>query len=136
MKKSLTLGTILALSLLCSCAAAQSSATQIHFDTAVTLTADCSDEILSGAFSLCDDYEKALSRTIENSEISLLKDGKRKVSTDTLKVIKKGLYYCDLSGGKFDITVAALSDIWDFKNTQNQTVPSRDEIAEALKNVD
>ena len=133
MKKSLTLGTIFVLSLLCSCAAAQNSATQIHFDTAVTLAADCSDRVLSGAFLLCEDYEKTLSRTKENSEISLLKSGKSKVSSDTLNVIKKGLYYCELSGGRFDITTAALSDIWDFKE---EVIPSRDEIAEALKSVD
>ena len=133
MKKSVTLGTILALSVLCSCAATQNSATQIHFDTAVTLTADCGDRVLSGAFLLCEDYEKALSRTKDNSEVSLLKNGKRKVSGKTLEVIKKGLYYCELSGGKFDITTAALADIWDYKN---EVVPSRDEIAEALKNVD
>ena len=133
MKKSLTLGTILALSVLCSCATAQNTATQIHFDTAVTLTADCSDEVLSGAFLLCENYEKVLSRTKEDSEVSKLVSGKQKVSRDTLEVIKKGLYYCDLSGGKFDITVSALSDIWNFKN---EVVPSRDEIAEALKSVD
>ncbi|MBO4432698.1 MAG: FAD:protein FMN transferase, partial [Clostridia bacterium] len=136
MKKSLTIGTIFTLALLCSCATQQNTATQIHFDTAVTLTADCSDEVLSGAFSLCENYEKALSRTKEDSEISLLKKGKRKVSSDTLNLIKKGIYYCDLSGGKFDITIAALSDIWNFNNIENQIVPSRDEIAEALKNVD
>ena len=133
MKNCLTLGTILTFALLCSCAAPQNTATQIYFDTAVTLTADCSDEVLSGAFSLCEEYEKTLSRTKENSEVSLLKGGKRKVSSDTLNLIKKGLYYCELSSGKFDITVAELSSIWDFKN---EVIPSRDEIAEALKSVD
>lgn len=133
MKKSLTLGSIIVLTLLCSCAAAQNSATQIYFDTAVTLTADCSEDALTGAFSLCEKYDKSLSRTKKDSEISLLADGKRQVSPDTLEVIKKGLYYCKLSGGKFDITVCELSDLWNLKDG---VVPSRDEIAEALKNVD
>ena len=133
MKKSLTLGTILIITVLCSCTAAQNTATEIYFDTAVTLTADCSDEVLAGAFLLCEEYEKTLSRTKPDSEISLLSGGKRTVSADTLEIIKKGLYYCNLSGGKFDITTAALSNIWDF---ENGVVPSRDEIAEALKSVD
>ena len=133
MKKSLTLGTALMLTVLCSCAAPQNTATEIYFDTAVTITADCSDEVLAGAFSLCAEYDKALNRTKEDSEVALLASGKRKVDGDTLELIKRGLYYCELTGGRFDITTAALSDIWDFKNA---VVPSRDEIAEALKNVD
>ena len=133
MKKSLTLGTALMLTVLCSCAAPQNTATEIYFDTAVTITADCSDEVLAGAFSLCAEYDKTLNRTKENSEVALLASGKRKVDGDTLELIKRGLYYCELTGGRFDITTAALSDIWDFKNA---VVPSRDEIAEALKNVD
>lgn len=132
MKKSLTLGTILILTVLCSCTTSQNTATQIYFDTAVTVTADCSDEVLSGAFLLCEKYEKALSRTRKESEVSLLVSGKRKVGADTLEVIEKGLYYSRISNS-FDITIGALSEIWDFKN---ETVPSRDEIAEALKNVD
>jgi len=98
----------------------------------VTVTADCSDEVLSGAFLLCEKYEKALSRTKKDSEVSLLVSGRRKVGADTLEVIEKGLDY-SRSSNSFDITIGALSEIWDFKN---ETVPSRDEIAEALKNVD
>lgn len=133
MKKSLTLSTILIITVLCSCTTAQNTATEIYFDTAVTLTADCSDEVLAGAFLLCEKYEKTLSRTRSDSEVALLSGGKREVSRDTLEVIKKGLYYCELTGGKFDITTAALSNIWDF---ENGIIPSRDEIAEALKNID
>ncbi len=137
MKNSLKLGAALFLTLLCSCsganAAKQNSATQIYFDTAVTLTANCSDEVLSAAFSLCEKYEKTLSRTREDSEVSLINSGRKTAGRDTLEVIEKGLYYGALTGGKFDITVADLSELWDFKN---ETVPARDEIAEALKSVD
>ena len=132
MKKSLTFSAIIALTVLCSCASSQNTATQIYFDTAVTLTADCSDEVLSGAFSLCEEYESTLSRTKENSEISLLTSGKLKVSADTLEVIEKGLDYSRASKS-FDITIGALTELWDFKD---EVIPSRDEIAEALKNVD
>ena len=137
MKKSLKLGAALFLTLLCSCSGAKTvadnTATQIYFDTAVTLTADCSDEVLSAAFSLCEKYEKTLSRMREDSEVSLINSGKNTAGKDTFEVIEKGLYYGMLTGGKFDITVADLTSLWDFKN---ETVPSRDEIAEALKNVD
>lgn len=121
------------LAMLCSCTHQPSTAAQIYFDTVVEITADCSDEVLSGAFSLCRDYENILSRTKKKSEVSLLSGGKREVSADTLELINKGLYYSDITDGKFDITLAPLSDLWDFKN---EVVPSRDEISEALKNVD
>ncbi len=133
MRKSLTLGILFMLLLLCSCANAENTATQIHFDTAVTLTADCSDEILSAAFSLCEEYDKALSRTRSNSEVSVINSGGKKASRNTLDVIKKGLYYSKKTNGRFDITIAPLAELWDFKN---EIVPTRDEIAEALKNVD
>ena len=133
MKKSLYLSTALFLVFLCSCTAAQNTATEIYFDTAVTITAPCSDKVLNGAFSLCEKYENTLSRTKKKSEVSLLSIGERKVSNDTLEVIKKGLYYCNYSDCRFDITISTVSDLWDFKN---EIVPTRDEIAEALKNVD
>lgn len=133
MKKSLYLSTALFLVFLCSCTSAQNTATEIYFDTAVTITAPCSDKLLNGAFSLCEKYENTLSRTKEKSEVSLLSNGENKVSPDTLEVIKKGLYYCDYSDGRFDITISPVVDLWDFKN---EIVPTRDEISEALKNVD
>lgn len=133
MKKSLYLSTALFLVFLCSCTSAQNTATEIYFDTAVTITAPCSDKVLNGAFSLCEKYENTLSRTKEKSEVSLLSNGENKVSPDTLEVIKKGLYYCNYSDGRFDITISPVVDLWDFKN---EIVPTRDEISEALKNVD
>ncbi|MBR4761768.1 MAG: FAD:protein FMN transferase, partial [Clostridia bacterium] len=111
MKKYLSLGTVLAFALLCSCAASEATATQIYFDTAVTLKAECSNEVLSGAFSLCAEYENKLSKTKPESEVSLLKGGKASVSGETLEVISKGLYYSKLSGGRFDITAAAVTDL-------------------------
>lgn len=133
MKKSLYLSTALFLVFLCSCTSAQNTVTEIYFDTAVTITAPCSDKVLNGAFSLCEKYENTLSRTKEKSEVSLLSNGENKVSPDTLEVIKKGLYYCNYSDGRFDITISPVVDLWDFKN---EIVPTRDEISEALKNVD
>ena len=133
MKKSFALTTIFAVALLCSCTSAQNSATQIYFDTAVSLSADCSDEVLSGAFLLCEKYENTLSRTKQGSEVSLMSSGSLKASADTLEVINKGLYYSNLTAGRFDITTAPLLDIWDFYKSE---VPSNDEISEALQNVD
>ncbi|MBQ8740751.1 MAG: FAD:protein FMN transferase [Clostridia bacterium] len=136
MKKIVSLNLSFVLLLLCGCAEFQENKdTRFLLDTVVTLTAACDSETLDGAFELCGNYEKLLSRTIEGSEVYALNnsDGFIEVSDDTLEIIQKSLYYADLSNGRFDITIYPVSSLWDFNN---QLIPSRDEIAEALKNVD
>lgn len=134
MKKFVILPTVLIALLLCSCETRESSQTRFLLNTVATLTADCDDQTLEGAFSLCEDYEKLLSRTVEGSEIYKLNSGETvNVSDDTLLLIERSLYYSKLTDGKFDITVCPVSELWDF---ENQIIPSRDEIAEALKSVD
>lgn len=109
--------------------------TRFLLDTVVTLTADCDSGTLDGAFALCESYEKLLSRTVEGSDVYRLNNssGFVEVSDDTLEIVQKSLYYANLSNGKFDITIYPVSSLWDFNN---EIIPSRDEIAEALKNVD
>lgn len=125
---------ILMLTALCGCEE-NTEQTRFLLDTVANIKADCDSETLSGAFSLCEELEKTLSRTKENSDVWKLNnsDGFTEVSEDTKKIIEKSIYYSGLSGGKFDVTVYAVSSLWDFKN---QVIPSRDEIAEALKNID
>ncbi|MDU1323359.1 MAG: FAD:protein FMN transferase [Clostridium botulinum] len=36
-----------------------------------------------------------------------------KISKDTLKILKKGIYYSQLSQGKFDITIGGISKLWN-----------------------
>lgn len=136
MKKFISLNLSLILLLLCGCTDTQENKdTQFLLDTVVTLTADCDTEVLSGAFALCRDYEKMLSRTIDGSDVYALNnsDGFVEVNQHTANIVKQAVHYGDLSGGKFDITIYPVSSLWDWNN---QIIPSRDEIAEALKNID
>lgn len=135
MKKIISLNLSLVLLLLCSCAPQENKDTRFLLDTVVTLTASCDSDTLDGAFDLCKDYENLLSRTVENSDVYKLNhsDGFTEVDARTLSIIKQAVYYGDLSGGKFDITIYPVSSLWDFNN---EVIPARDEIAEALKNVD
>ncbi len=136
MKKIVSLNLCLVLLLLCGCAELQENKdTRFLLDTAVTLTANCSSQTLDGAFSLCENYEKMLSRTVEGSDVYTLNnsDGFTEVDDHTKKIVEKAIYYGNLSNGKFDITIYPVSSLWDFNN---QIIPSRDEISEALKNVD
>lgn len=136
MKKIVSLNLSLVLLLLCGCAGTQENKdTRFLLDTMVSLTATCDSETLDGAFALCESYEKLLSRTVEGSDVYRLNNssGFVDVNVHTSNIIKQAIYFADLSGGKFDITIYPVSSLWDFNN---QIIPSRDEIAEALKNVD
>lgn len=135
MKKILSINLTLVLLVLCSCAPQENKDTRFLLDTVVTLTASCDSDTLDGAFELCEKYENLLSRTKENSDIYKLNasTGFIEVDTHTANIIRQAIYFGDLSGGKFDITIYPVSSLWDFNN---EIIPSRDEIAEALKNID
>lgn len=116
------------------------SDTGIYFDTVISIKIyDSSDEtLLSDCFSMCEDFENRFSRTIKDSEISKLNHAGGTpvtVSADTAELIQKGLYYSELSQGAFDITIAPLSDLWDFKSNKH-TIPSETVLKEALSHVD
>lgn len=109
--------------------------TRFLLNTVVTLDVECDKETLNEAFSLCDDYEKLLSKTKPKSDVSRLNSSNKaqKVSKSTKEIIERAIYYGDLSGGKFDITLCPVINLWDFEGT---SLPDRKEIAEAVKNVD
>ena len=103
-------------------------------DTIVTLEADCDKATLDEAFSLCEYYENLLSRTKKTSDVYKLNrsDDYITVSKDTIKIIKRSVYFSGLSGGLFDVTICPVTNLWDFEGT---SLPDRKEIAEAIKNV-
>jgi thiamine biosynthesis lipoprotein len=136
MKKLTSVYILLLAFCLCGCQSnTVNTDTQFVLDTVAKLTADCSSETLNSAFELCRDYEKLLSRTKKESAVYKLNNSNGFIETDaeTLKIIERSIYFSKLSDGKFDITILPVSSLWDFNN---QIVPPKDEIAEALKNID
>ena len=118
-----------------------------YFNTVITVTlyGTKDESLLDDCFSLADTYENYFSNTIEDSDVSKINaaDGAPvTVHEETAELIKKGLYYGDLSNGKFDITIGKLSDLWDISTkalldqTDVSMIPSDDEINEALTTVD
>lgn len=119
------------------------SATAFKLNTVVTVTLyDSQDQdILQGALDLCDQYEKIFSRTLEGSELYRLNAGKLTeengfytLSKPLADLTAAGLYYGELSGGAFDISIAPVSSLWDFTSGEG-TVPDSDAIKDALKRV-
>ncbi|SET10429.1 FAD:protein FMN transferase [[Clostridium] polysaccharolyticum] len=102
--------------------------TRFALNTVVTITLyDCTDKnILEEAFQLCNKYETIFSRTLTASELYRVNHSdKRKlsISEDLASLIKTGLSYSSLSKGAFDISIAPVSQLWDF-TAETPAVPS------------
>ncbi len=118
-----------------------------YFNTViqVTIYENVDERLLDDCFSLAKDYEALFSNTIEDSDISKINAaGGRPVTVrdETVDLITKGIYYGDISGGKFDITIGVLSDLWDIstkallEDTDASMIPSQEDIAAALSTLD
>lgn len=113
--------------------------TDTLFDTVISVQIfDSVDEdVLKGCEKLCKKYDSMFSNKIEDSEISRINSAGGnpvEVSKETIKLIKKGIYYSEMSDGAFDITIAPVSNLWDFK-AETPSVPSPEAIAEAVSHV-
>lgn len=115
------------------------STTGIFFDTVISVeiwgTKD--ETILEHINEMCSRYEQLFSRTIDTSDASRINaagSAPVEVADETAELIETGLYYSRLSGGKFDITIAPLSELWDIKNNPGN-IPDAASIAEAKSHV-
>lgn len=112
--------------------------TALKLNTVVQVSIyDSGDEaLLDGCMEVCDRYEQLLSRTIDTSEISRLNRGETDlISEETAALIRRGLYYGDLSEGAFDITIEPVSGLWDF-TAETPSLPGKEELEKALSLVD
>lgn len=144
MKKAASLFiTILLIVTLISCSSPPKSekmtVTGIYFDTVIQIEAwGTKASTLEHCKTICEGYENLFSNKIETSEISKINASAGnpvKVSEETLELISRGIDYCELSGGKFDITIAPLSDLWNFTDNPNGNLPEQSAIEEARSHV-
>ena len=114
--------------------------TGIYFDTVIQVEAWGADqEIMDHCEDMCIYYEELLSPTIDTSEVSKINRSYGTpvtVSDDTADLIRLGIEYGDLSGGKFDITIASATDLWNFKDNSEGILPDEETLAEAVRHVD
>lgn len=114
--------------------------TDTLFDTVISVQIlDIADEeLIKGCEDICKKYDTMFSRTNEESEIYKINHAKGEaveVSDDTISIIKKGIYYSKMSNGAFDITIGAISTLWDFKSEEHK-IPSKNKIRSAVSHVD
>lgn len=130
------------ISVLTGCSAVKEplSESGFYLNTVITITLYDSQDtaLLEGAFALCEAYENQLSRTIPGSDVWNINHSNgapTAVSEDTADLIRTALEYCSLTDGAIDITVAPLSDLWDFSSKGQKKVPSDDAIKRLLPDI-
>lgn len=142
MKKALLL--FISIILLTSCSSPPKneklSVTGIYFNTVVQIDVWGADTaVLDECKKICENYEKLFSNKIETSEVSRINASAGtpvEVSPETMDLISLGIHYCELSGGKFDITIAPLSDLWNFTDNPEHVIPDTAAIEEACSHID
>ena len=88
------------------------STTLFAFDTVVTISAQCSKKLLNAVSERCTYFENRFSRTVEGSDIWNINNAAGapvEVAPETAAI-----KYAEDSDGLFDITIGAVSSLWDF----------------------
>ncbi len=109
-----------------------------YLDTIISISIyDSTDRtLLNHCFEIIAEYEDKLSRTLEGTEIYRLNEnGTVEMEEEVLALLQKGLYYSELSGGAFDITVEPITSLWDFK-AETPALPDADALTKAVEHVD
>lgn len=114
--------------------------TEYLLDTSCSLTfygkeAEAAANAVFDRIREIDDMMSLYKETSDVSRINGAAAGETvRVSGDTFKVIETALKICEESGGAFDITIAPVTQLWDFGG-ENPEVPNEEEIAKALNSV-
>ncbi|MCI9578936.1 MAG: FAD:protein FMN transferase [Oscillibacter sp.] len=119
---------------------AQESIQVLAMDTAMLITT-YGERSPAAAYACEDvirDLEAKLSRTLEDSEVSRLNaSGTLEDSEAELRsILSQAGYYCQETGGAFDVTVAPVVSAWGFAGGAEYRVPPQEELDRLLELVD
>lgn len=111
-----------------------------YFNTVIAIQLnDTTDEaLIDECFALADTYEHYFSRTREGSDIYKINHAggeSVEVHEETAELIRAGIEYGKNSDGLFDITIGALTELWDIPNN-NGIIPDEEAIERAASTVD
>lgn len=117
------------------------SKTGFYFNTVITITIydQSKSTLIEDAFLQCEKYEQLLSRSVEGSDIWNINHSNgapTTVSGETAALIRTALSYCDMTDGAIDITLAPVSDLWNFSSDQPKSLPADSAIQSCLSHVD
>lgn len=138
MKSFKTLPTILILGIFLAAvvfagvkSASRFTKTDFAMDTYISISANGLHAKKAGQQALDRIYsiEKNMSAHLSTSDLAT-----GVLHEDTLQVVKRGLYYSELSNGLYDITIKPLLDLWDITG-DNPTVPAEEDIQRVIQQI-
>ncbi|MBI5749236.1 MAG: FAD:protein FMN transferase [Nitrospinae bacterium] len=81
---------------------------------------DAARKSIAVAFSAMERVDRLMSNFKEDSDISRINKGAGseavEVDSDVVEVIKKSIYYSEISDGAFDITIGGVEELYDFED--------------------
>ncbi len=101
------------------------------------MSVESANVLIDDAFYLCGEYENKFSKTIANSDVSILNDSPGqviKVDVEVADLIRKSQEISLLTDGAFDITIGAVSELWDFHSPEPK-LPDENSLQSALSGV-
>lgn len=115
--------------------AGETSRTLFYFDTVCSIGGMMDEAVLDECDALCDRFEHLFSRTLEGTDVWRINEAKgatTPVDHETAELVRASLQYSAASNGLFDITIGAITRLWDF---HEHVVPDEAAIAAALPHV-
>jgi thiamine biosynthesis lipoprotein len=121
--------------------AAQVTQSRVAMGSLLTVTVWAADQVAAQAaiadvFREFDRLEDLMSTWRKGSDVLRLNaaagKGAVKLSPEVIEVLGLARHYSELSGGKFDVTFAALSGLWRFDHDQDGIVPPPAAVAARL----
>jgi thiamine biosynthesis lipoprotein len=111
-----------------------------YFNTiiAIQLNDSTDESLIDDCFELADTYEHYFSRTLEGSDIYQINHAGGDwvtVHNETLELIQAGISYGEMSDGMFDITIGALTELWNIPDNDG-VIPAETDIQAAAATVD
>jgi thiamine biosynthesis lipoprotein len=134
--KQITVLLILCFLFSVSCVQQETSRTDFALGTvcSITLFEKGQKNIYDEIFSRIREIENLMSVNIDTSDVSRINAAAGiepvQVQEDTFKVIERAIYFAELSGGAFDVSVGPLVSLWNISGQAR--VPSQKEIDETL----
>ena len=105
------------------------------FDTYCTFTIYGDDDALAKLSDVCQRFDALFDLYDDESDIAHINAGNGRavtVDSDTVDLIDRALAFCEQADGRFDITIGAVSTLWDFDKGVR---PTDKQIADALPHV-
>ncbi|UUX33951.1 FAD:protein FMN transferase [Fundicoccus culcitae] len=111
----------------------------LHTAVQIQIYHEGQEEAMQAAFDYMAEMERNFSTNLEGSDVYRINQAAGQefvqVNPETYAVIERAIEIAELSDGKFDITIGAITNLWQI-GSEDARVPSDEEIQAALSKID